>query len=348
MFFGNGLHEAWLHILDSHPPLEQRILCVDPSFDGVYPKVEPLPPLLPETPPPVAAPGRQAHAAVPVLTGLAVAALLEKVEEPMQRHIDLARQLIAALPASVSTASRDPLGATAIVYGLLLERDPATRERQEQLVATHDGPEAAGELRRLLPFMEHLEARARLPLLDLCFPALRSLDPQRFRHLKQTTEALITADGRVNLFEFALRYILIRRLEIRFSNRPPRPVQIYGIRGVQAECSCVLTTMARVGQPDENRAREAFDRGGKVLQEPKAEFSFLPASECGGGALERALAALEGVSPLIKRKLLAACMECLLQDGVVTVGEAELFRAIADALGCPVPPEIDPGMVREK
>jgi hypothetical protein len=50
------------------------------------------------------------------------------------------------------------------------------------------------------------------------------------------------------------------------------------------------------------------------------------------------LAALALTSPLIKKKLLAACLECLVFDKTLEVREVEMFRAIADALGCPVPP----------
>ena len=35
-----------------------------------------------------------------------------------------------------------------------------------------------------------------------------------------------------------------------------------------------------------------------------------------------------------------ATAQCVLADGQVSVIEAELFRAIADALDCPVPPLI--------
>lgn len=43
-------------------------------------------------------------------------------------------------------------------------------------------------------------------------------------------------------------------------------------------------------------------------------------------------------SPLIRRKLLAASLECLMHDAAIGVDEAELFRAIVEALDCPVPP----------
>nr|MBA3938174.1 hypothetical protein [Planctomycetota bacterium] len=57
--------------------------------------------------------------------------------------------------------------------------------------------------------------------------------------------------------------------------------------------------------------------------------------------LDRALAGLALASSGIKRRVLAACAWCVAADGTVTVDEAELLRAVADCLGCPLPPFAD-------
>ncbi len=342
MFFGNGLEDYWLHALDSHPPLDERIRRLEPGFDGTIPDVRPLPPPPAETVTYVVRPAKALPEPDSALSGRAVAALLERVAEPMQEHIDLARLLLSELPASLTDASRDTFSACAVVYGLIMDVDPEVRKLQEQLVETHDSPAVAGELRRLLPALDGLRPQVRLPLLDLSLPALRSLSREQYLRLKKTTGAISAADGRESLFEITLRYLLLRHLEPRFFPRTtPRPVQIYGIRGVQKECSCILTSLARVGHRDDNAAQGAFARGAMVLSEPKADFQFLSAAECGISSLDRAFATLEVSSPLIRRRLLAASLECMIHDRAVKIEEAELFRAIADALGCPVPPWLD-------
>lgn len=338
MFFGNGLEEAWLHALDSHPPLDERIRRLEPRFSGVYPAVTPLP--APEQP--VYVPKRKAPSTPEqAISGAAVIGLLNSVGEPMQQHLDLASRLLAELPDPIVAASRDPLGACAMVYGLLLDPDDGIRRRQEMLVEEHHGAPMAEELRGLAPALRGVGAELRLPLLDLSLPALRALSPDQFQRLKKTSQVLSAADGKLNIFEFTLRYLLLRHLEPRFSASAPRPAQIFGVRGVQKECSCILSTLARIGHRDEDLAREAFAKALLILSEPKAEFDFLPAAGCGAGAMEKSFASLEMASPLIKRKLLAACLECLSHDQVVTPQEVELFRAVADAMGCPVPPWLD-------
>lgn len=346
MFFSNGLEEAWFAALDTHPPLAERIRLLDPGFDGNFPKMTPLP-----TPPPLEVyirpqPPKAAAEPATALTGAAVAAMLDQVGEPMQEHLDRARRLIADIPATVAAAMREPLGACAVVCGLLLDRNPAIRARQEEMLAAKETALLVDEIRRLAPTMGELPPELRMPLLDLSLPALRALGREQFLRLEETVKGLTDTDGRVNVFEFALRYLLLRHLAPRFTPSPPRQPQIYGIRGVQKECSLMLTALARVGQSVEAEAQAAFARGVRVLKEPKTEFSFLPAADCDVAAMERALDALDTTSPQIKRKLLAACLECLVHDNAIKVAEVELFRAIADAIGCPVPPWLETGSHR--
>jgi uncharacterized tellurite resistance protein B-like protein len=42
--------------------------------------------------------------------------------------------------------------------------------------------------------------------------------------------------------------------------------------------------------------------------------------------------------PTIKKNLIEACVHTVGADGVMTENEAELLRAVADTLDCPIPP----------
>ena len=54
--------------------------------------------------------------------------------------------------------------------------------------------------------------------------------------------------------------------------------------------------------------------------------------------LESSLERLRDLAPLEKRKLVIALWRLVLRDGEVHVVEAELFRAVGETLGCPMPP----------
>ena len=59
---------------------------------------------------------------------------------------------------------------------------------------------------------------------------------------------------------------------------------------------------------------------------------------CGLAKLGGALNELGQATPPLKRQVLQACAEYIAADGRVAIAEAELLRATADALGCPMPP----------
>lgn len=49
MFFANGLRESVFNLMATHPPLEDRIRAIEPSWDGKFPEVIPAQVQMPET-----------------------------------------------------------------------------------------------------------------------------------------------------------------------------------------------------------------------------------------------------------------------------------------------------------
>jgi tellurite resistance protein len=67
-------------------------------------------------------------------------------------------------------------------------------------------------------------------------------------------------------------------------------------------------------------------------------MELLPVTDCSLASLESALAQLAAAPPTTKREVLSACAATAAADGQLSPREAELLRAIAAALDCPVPP----------
>jgi uncharacterized tellurite resistance protein B-like protein len=65
---------------------------------------------------------------------------------------------------------------------------------------------------------------------------------------------------------------------------------------------------------------------------------LLPPDQCGVKQIDSALDRLNVVVPIIKKNLLDACARVIGADGVILETEAELIRAVADSLDCPMPP----------
>jgi Zn-dependent protease with chaperone function len=346
LFFGNGLKESWFNWMSTHPPLTQRIRLLEPGFDGNFPVVTPVadiaaPAASPQDPassPEATQPAAFAGAVIPPRRFAPPPPAVGREVWPSVEQIDFAVDLVASLPEAITAATREPFAASALVYGLLLSPDAAVRETQLRRLEAVVSPAILRELNRLWPHLESLEARHKLPLVELALPALRGLSPGQFEMFTQDVQALIAQDAQVDLFEFALQKMLLRHLAPHFGPPPKLIVSYYALRPLLAECSTLLSTLARCGQPDEAAAVTAFAAGAARLGTTGPALRFLPEEECGLGPVDAALTRLAELSMAMKKKLLLACAHTVAHDGVVQVAEAELIRAIADALGCSIPP----------
>jgi hypothetical protein len=288
-----------------------------------------------------APPGAARPAAIPLDPRAAVAS----VGRPTAAHVGYAAALLDGLSSNLSEAAREPFSARAVVYALLLDPDEAVSMGQLRQLETHAATGTAVEVLRLLPAVRSIDEAERLPLVELTFPALRRLSEGQYREFRQNVNALVKADRRVSLFEFALLRMLLRHLDRAFFGAGPIRVRYRTLDSVFEQALLLVSSLARLGQGDEAGATRAFVAGMARLQGDhpgERRVSLLPAEKCSVAAVDRALERLAQAVPEVKRRVLDASAATIVTDGVVTTPEAELLRAIADSLDCPMPPLLAP------
>jgi hypothetical protein len=175
----------------------------------------------------------------------------------------------------------------------------------------------------------------------LAVPALRQLSPAQYEVFTALLQQLVEIDAAIDLFEYALQRLVRRHLAPHFEERPRRVTQYYALTPLLGDCAVLLSALARLGADNEPDARAAFGRGATRLGEAGPALRFLPPAECNLARVDAALDHLEAASPALQRRVLQACAETVATDGQLTPREAELLRAIADALDCPLPPFLD-------
>lgn len=321
MFFGRATR-GFSGFFSTHPPLAVRIRRIEPSWDGTLSEILP------------------ASSAQPSAAGVAAfagPAMLDRVGQPPgEAHLQYAARLVESLPAPLVSAAHEPHGARALVYALLLDRTAGLRQRQLAHLAGAADPGVYEETLRLMPLVERLDARARLPLLDISLPALRGLIPAEYGLFKQNVAALVQIDDAVDLFEWSLHRILLHDLEAHFVTRSPPRVRHRSLASVSSHSELLLSMLAYAGHRDLESARHAFEQARRSLELPEARLRAV--DDLRFAALDAALAALDEAAPLVKRQLLRAAVVCIAADRTVTATEAELLRAISASLGCPMPP----------
>jgi Zn-dependent protease with chaperone function len=347
MFFANAFGKGGLAgLLATHPPLVERIRRLDPQFDGQFPEVRPVGIDREELGGP--RPGRvPPFAGMPRLPGLpqGPVVVLGLADEAASRvgHVDpevisYAQALHDGMPEVLRVAAQEPFSARAVVYALLL--DPRADLRELQLTRLKAGaePHCFAETLRLVAPVQALPDTHRLPLLDLAMPALRQMSPHQHRAFRAQVEVLMIADQRLSLFEYTLRCVLHRHLDVQFMpQRQTRPVHS-SPQKLARPVATVLALLAWEGQPEPDQAARAFDTGMRGYIGGNHTHRLLPREECSLAEFDAALQMLDQSVPAIKRRIVVACTACILANQQVTIREAELLRAICDTLDCPLPP----------
>lgn len=326
MFFGRAFSSGLNSLFATHPPLEERIRRLDPSWQGQHESPASAPP-----------------ASGALATGVAMGFSSEPADHAVaqigsvtQQHLKRANELIAGLPRDVILAAHEPYGARAVIYALLVNADAKARARQLELLPSSAEPGVWKLMQGLLPEVSQLEARIRLPLIDLALPALRELSPDQYRRFCGVVAELVKADDRISLFEWTLQRILLTHLRPHFEGVTPPRLRYRDFKRLADPCEQVFSALVAASSNADASAERAFAEVAAALPLPRIRLR--PFDQVGLQGLDAALEALSGLTPALKRRFLTACAKLIAADHEVTLDEAELFRAIADSLGCPVPP----------
>lgn len=356
MYFGNGVSEPFISLLETHPPLADRIRVFEPTFDGTFPEVrydegmerEQQPqqkPAPPRGPVPdvfgtilggaiLAGAGEQPPVIRPHM-------VLSSLGNPTPLHLKYAEQLRDSMPDSVRAAAREPVDAMALVYAMLLSGDENVRAQQLAGLEQQAGAGIREKTAALFPDVAAAATHAHLPMLTLALGALKQLSRDQYDTFSKALDWLINSDGKVEMFEFVLQKIVLRHLDSQFHGAMKPLVEYYSVKPLAPDCSVILSALAIAGSNDANEIQKAFESGAPYLRAPEdSDLRLLPAPECGVQQLDASLDRLMQSAPIIKKNLIDACVHVVGADGVIVESEAELLRAVCDTLDCPMPPMI--------
>ena len=104
---------------------------------------------------------------------------------------------------------------------------------------------------------------------------------------------------------------------------------------MQKESELLFSVLAYSGNTDNDKVKQAF-----TIATGQAEIkniALLAKTEIKLELLNNAIDKLNMLKPLLKQKLLNACLACVSADGKIVPVEMELMRAISDSLDCPMP-----------
>jgi len=341
-YFSNGVSSFMASMFATHPPLEQRIRRLDRHWDGKFIRPQPVAAVGGTETTTATATDKFKTAAV--VTGAAVAGgaqlmqAIDSIGQPNEMHIGYARQQLQDIPTLLIEAVRDPYKARAVIYVLVISSESRIRDSQLLHLKQHGDAGIYNETIKLLTQLGELDKRHRLPLIDIAVGSLRQLSPPQYAMFRNNLHSLIEADNKIDLFEWSLQKIVQTHLDNEFENRPPmQRTAIYtGIEQLAPECILVLSLLAYCDHLELQHTEMAFAAGVRELSLANAKLA--PESDITLAGLNAAMDKLALLKPLLKPRLLKACVACISANGDISTTEAELLRAFSAVIDCPMPP----------
>jgi hypothetical protein len=337
LFFAKGCGglAGWL---DSHPPLDERIRRIDPSWDGV-PQFDHARDLhayegafqetmnLVSTQQPVPEERITPIDSTDVCEGRQLG-IIDPRAEWDAAHAEALRTTVSGLLLELA---EDVDAAPIVLYGLWLSADRDDASNAGSHLDLLD-EEARIPTKAILSHLSGVEAGPRMILFDLAVKALDSISSTELRRFAENARRLAGATSGESFFHWVWDRMATSVVRAR-SGEPPAKPRFGSLDRLLGPCELLLSVLAHAGGRGPLTCY-SFQRAASQLG---YELALRPLDHCTLKNLDLALAVLEQVSLACRRRILLACAACISSDQAIAETEAYLIRGICVALGFPAP-----------
>ena len=346
-YFALGDTTFSLFSFSTHPPLKQRIMRIQPAWDGRYIFDERKPRQDSDAAQREDERSRKKNIAASVAAGVGLGQSIDVSSNEALNSLDnigavTTEQVRAAqlwhrqMPEQLISNAENPYGAQALVMALLIDEDALIQSRQYVVLDKIIGELHASNVKQIQGTVTELAGTQTLTLIDLALPTLREMTVEQYQRFKQCIQQLVSADKKVNLREWIIQRVLLQHLDEQYGHRK-KPVAKYFVLGSAKHASeLMLSLLAYLEHKDQLQAQQAFDAARRSVG--AGALGLLAKDLISLDSLNEAMDELEFLKPPLKKRFLQACVACISHDGEVTIQAYDLTRAIASCLDCPMPP----------
>ncbi|MGJ8656221.1 MAG: M48 family metallopeptidase [Akkermansiaceae bacterium] len=348
MFFADG--GMFSYGFDTHPPLDVRIATIEKDWDGEFKNTE-LPPVAHQ-----GRPGNRSRGGDARLSGFATSGGASEgrahngtqvkvdrqewddIGDSAHQDVGVGKQILDSISDEWIEACHDREYAQALVFGLLLAEDDELQQGEVSFLNKSAGKHAVELALNWNQALRDVHSSEKIALIDLCIPTLRRLTMPEYERFIEITRWMIASDGEVDIFEFMLQKVLERHLSAHFLHYGSVKTRFTKISKLSTEVNVLLSTMAGIGAENGEELVTAYGAACGAISDVGERLTILPPERCGLAEVDKALDKLEQASPVIKKQVIHACGLSVMHDGVLESKEAEMLRAVADAIGSSLPP----------
>ncbi len=348
LFFSSA-YKSFLSLFATHPPLEERISRVLPSWNGRFLEFTNQAETI-----------TQSGDAYSSFSGGSTKPKNHSNEtsgagisshhngEPLEFTLDLISESnvpdkithsTEALFLQAKSLAHEPLGAVSLVLALLMDDDKAILLKQKSVI--EQGQKAwlqlAEETKALLNDLntnKGLSSQKELQLLEMAIPSLKQLSLKQYQNLREIMSMMVNADGRVELFEWVVYQLVRQYCDRHFALSKAQKSKYKTIEQVAEIYEIVLSRVVHYGGGSEEEKIKAFNKACNAAG--TYTIQLLPIVSCSQAKFTRAVHALGRAYPLLKPRLIKGLINSAQSDANINDNERQVIRGIAAVMDCPL------------
>ncbi|MCL2711343.1 MAG: hypothetical protein FWE95_10735 [Planctomycetaceae bacterium] len=184
---------------------------------------------------------------------------------------------------------------------MLLDSDEFIRNRQFNHIQSSGSQFLLHETKRLYPQISSLPEEEKMPLAQRTSATLREMTAPQYKKFVNVVDLLVAADQKVDLFEYTIKAMLLRDLDIYFGLAKQLSVRFTDLPSVQRPIVAVLSNLAHSGHDNQQEALGAFSAAMKELDLPNP---ILLPNEISVLQFDQSLRTLAETCPTLKKQIL--------------------------------------------
>jgi Zn-dependent protease with chaperone function len=339
-----GYHNHIFFASWSSPPIDKRILKIDPWWDGKYiPVTKERKEIFKE--PAATAPSIKGHKISNTLTVAYMLNHLASIGNINSEQLVHAKKVLDSIPRSIKQSAKNTLEAEFIIYALLLDIDANIRKTQIKLAAhklfADDMHKQEAMIRRLSLIYDDisfLKRTAYLDVIHICTATLKSISLEQYKNFKELANELIEYDEHISIFEWCIRYIVFYPLDIVFGLRKV-PLDIHThIGAFKKELEILLSTVAYAKCKNNQKAAAIYY---KVKEQSGiTALRYIPYDDSLQKEFDKSIDEIQNSKPLIRRKVMEMVIMILGDDGEISHKDIIIIHALSEALHLPLSVEV--------
>ena len=318
LFFSSSM--SWAQsFFSTHPPLAERIRRIEPRWDGKYLK----PSAAQQTRFGQQTEDKPGMSKDQKLGAMAAAVILSEAANSSEPD--------ESIQFKPQDALHEPLAAAAAICCLLLHVDEGEHKQQlaaiqKQWPALHDAIEEST--------WRNSQREDFLPIAELATSGLRMLTADEYSKFKQLLIKLIKADGVIDIYEWALYYLIKSSVDTHFKQSVLVISKYKKPKAIENEIVCVLSMLIHSTSQSDSDKLKAFQHACNISGVYNLASDEVPV--CKMHEFNMAIQKITAAYPLLKSRIIKALIEAAKIDGTIEMVEKHTIMAIAAAIDTPV------------